>query len=46
MPCQQGVIVMSRVPPLSEGTVFTSLLVWQVRAAGGCDTYTIGAGSM
>lgn len=35
---QQRVTVISRVPPLSEGTVLTSLVVWQVSAAGGCET--------
>ena len=35
---QQRVIVISRVPPLSDGTVLISLVVWQVSAAGGCET--------
>lgn len=37
---QQRVIVISRVPPPSAGTVLISLLFWQLSAAGGWDTNT------
>jgi hypothetical protein len=35
---QQRVTVMSRVPPLSDGTVTVSLLYWQVCTRGGSTT--------
>jgi hypothetical protein len=41
---QQRVIVISRVPPLSDGTVLISLLFSQLSATGGWETKTTGPG--